>query len=73
MDILRGIIGMTALLLIAISFSKNRKAINWKLVGSGLGIQFFLAVIILKGTELSETWAPLGWPKAFLAGYHLFL
>ncbi len=67
MDILRGIIGMTALLLIAISFSKNRKAINWKLVGSGLGIQFFLAVIILKGNELSETWAPLGWPKAFFS------
>jgi concentrative nucleoside transporter, CNT family len=67
MDILRGIIGMTALLLIAISFSKNRKAINWKLVGSGLGIQFFLAVLILKGSELSDTWAPLGWPKAFFS------
>lgn len=67
MDILRGIIGMTALLLIAISFSKNRKAINWKLVGSGLAIQFFLAVIILKGSELSDTWAPLGWPKAFFS------
>jgi len=67
MDILRGIIGMTALLLIAISFSNNRKAINWKLVGSGVAIQFFLAVIILKGSQLSETWSPLGWPKAFFS------
>ncbi|MEX0769685.1 MAG: Na+ dependent nucleoside transporter N-terminal domain-containing protein [Balneolaceae bacterium] len=59
MDILRGIIGITVILFIAVVFSKNRKAINWKLVGSGLGIQFLLAGLIMKDRELSEIWAHL--------------
>ncbi|MGF1669949.1 MAG: NupC/NupG family nucleoside CNT transporter [Balneolaceae bacterium] len=67
MDILRGIVGMTAILLIVISFSKNKKAINWKLVGGGLGLQFVLAIFILKGSELASIWAPLGWPKVFFS------
>ncbi len=67
MDILRGAIGMIAIIAIAMAFSNNRKAINWKLVGTGLGIQFILAIFILKGTNMAEFWAPLGWPKAFFS------
>ncbi|MDZ7719352.1 MAG: nucleoside transporter C-terminal domain-containing protein [Balneolaceae bacterium] len=67
MDILRGVIGMVAIIGIAVAFSNNRKAINWKLVGTGLGIQFVLAVFILKGSNMAEYWAPLGWPKAFFS------
>jgi len=67
MDILRGAIGMIAIIAIAIAFSNNRKAINWKLVGTGLGIQFILAIFILKGAVMSEFWSPLGWPKAFFS------
>ena len=44
----RGIIGIITLLLIAFLFSKNRKAINWSLVGKGLLLQFILALLILK-------------------------
>ena len=44
----RGILGMGALLLISFLFSANRKAINWKTVGIGLGIQLVLAIGILK-------------------------
>jgi len=44
----RGVLGMIVLLLIAYVFSKNRKAINWKTVGIGLGIQLLLAVGVLK-------------------------
>ena len=44
----RGMIGMTALLLLAWLFSANRRAINWKTVGAGLTGQFLLAVGVLK-------------------------
>lgn len=63
MDLLRGIIGMTFIIGLALLFSKNRKAVNWKLVGIGLGIQLTLAIFILRGTYLAEFFSPLGWPK----------
>lgn len=44
----RGILGMLTLILISYLFSANRKAINWKTVGFGLGIQVVLAISILK-------------------------
>ncbi len=44
----RGILGMGALLLIAFLFSANRKAINWKTVGIGLGLQLIIAIGVLK-------------------------
>lgn len=45
--ILRGVIGMVVLLGIAYLFSTNRKAINWKMVGTGLIFQLILAIGIL--------------------------
>ncbi|MCD7879489.1 MAG: hypothetical protein LUG16_06110 [Candidatus Gastranaerophilales bacterium] len=48
MNILFGIIGIIAILLIAVLMSNNRKKINLKTVISGLTLQFFLAVFILK-------------------------
>ena len=44
----RGILGMFSLLFIAFLFSKNRKGINWKLVGKGILLQVVLALLILK-------------------------
>lgn len=67
MDIIRGLIGMVAIIAIALAFSNNRKAVNWKLVATGLSIQFILAIFILKGTVMAEFWSPLGWPKAFFS------
>lgn len=67
MDIIRGLIGMIAIIAIALAFSKNRKDIDWRLVGMGLGIQFVLAIFILKGAIMAEFWAPLGWPKLFFS------
>ena len=43
-----GILGMFVLLVIAILFSKNRKAINWRTVGFGLTAQLVLAIGVLK-------------------------
>lgn len=66
-DILRGLLGMAAIVGIAYAFSNNRKNINWRLVATGLGIQFILAVFILKGRQMAEYWSPLGWPKDFFS------
>jgi len=45
--ILRGFLGMIALILIAWIFSSNRKAINWQVVGAGILMQLILAIGIL--------------------------
>lgn len=45
--VLRGFLGMLALVFIGWIFSSNRKAIDWKVVGIGLGIQVILALSIL--------------------------
>lgn len=47
MSVLRGLLGIATLLAIAWVFSKNRKAISWKVVGIGLAMQLVLAVGIL--------------------------
>src|SRR5690625_4879560 len=66
-DILRGIIGMAAIIAVAYAFSKHKKQVSWKLVITGLSIQFVLAVFILKGRSMAEFWSPLGWPKDFFS------
>ncbi|MEN0005440.1 MAG: nucleoside transporter C-terminal domain-containing protein [Bacteroidota bacterium] len=44
----RGILGMAFLLGVCYVFSANRKAINWRLVGTGLVLQIILAILILR-------------------------
>jgi CNT family concentrative nucleoside transporter len=46
--ILRGLIGIAAMLGIAYAFSANRRAIPWRVVATGLGLQLALALLILK-------------------------
>ncbi|RMG69448.1 MAG: Na+ dependent nucleoside transporter, partial [Bacteroidetes bacterium] len=48
MDVLRALIGIVAMLAICWVFSTNRKAIDWKLVGSGMALQLIFAVLVLK-------------------------
>ncbi|MDD3892674.1 MAG: Na+ dependent nucleoside transporter N-terminal domain-containing protein [Bacteroidales bacterium] len=47
-SLLRGILGMVVLIGIGYVFSSNRKAISWKIVIIGLGIQLLLAIAILQ-------------------------
>ncbi len=56
----RGILGMATLILISFLFSAHRKAINWKTVGIGLGIQLLLAVGILKVPFIQKIFEVLG-------------
>lgn len=72
MDLIRGIIGMLVILALAYAFSSDRKQINWKLAGIGLGIQFILAIFILKSDVLTSFWSPLGWPMVLFQGIASF-
>lgn len=47
-NLLRGLLGLVTLIFIAWVFSANRKAISWRLVFTGLGIQLFLAYSVLQ-------------------------
>ena len=45
---LRGILGITFLLVVCYVLSSNRRRINWRLVISGLAMQIIFAVLVLK-------------------------
>ncbi|CAN5280815.1 nucleoside transporter [soil metagenome] len=63
MDIVHGIFGMLGLIGIAWLFSNNKRNVNWNLVSRGLALQIGLGIFIIKGSEMGEFFAPLGWPK----------
>jgi len=46
--LLRGLIGLAVFVGIATLFSTNRRAIDWKLVGAGIGLQIVFALLVLK-------------------------
>lgn len=46
--LLRGLLGIAALIGIGVLFSEDRRNINWRLIGTGMGIQALLAIAILK-------------------------
>ena len=54
LDILRGLLGLAGLLGIAWLFSRNRRAINWRLVGIGMSLQLLLAILVLKVPGVKE-------------------
>ncbi len=47
MDIIRGILGIVSILAITYLFSVKRKAVSWKMVGIGVGVQILIAASIL--------------------------
>ncbi len=56
----RGLLGMISLLLIAVLFSSNRKAIHWKTVGIGLAFQLLIAVGVLKVSFIKKAFEGVG-------------
>lgn len=60
MERFTGIIGIALILAIAFALSNNRKAINYRVVLSGLTIQVILALFILKTTAGQQLFAWLG-------------
>ncbi|MGB5819641.1 MAG: nucleoside transporter C-terminal domain-containing protein [Saonia sp.] len=61
----RGIIGMGILILIAFIFSSNRRAINWRTAGIGLGIQLLIAIGVLKVPFIKAAFESIG--KVFVS------
>lgn len=59
-SILRGMLGMVCLIGIAYLFSANRKAIRWKTVGIGLGLQFLLALGVLQLVWVQNFFSVIG-------------
>ncbi|MCF6297344.1 MAG: Na+ dependent nucleoside transporter [Flavobacteriaceae bacterium] len=56
----RGVLGMIVLLIIAYLFSSNKKSINWKTVGIGLGFQLLIAISVLKITFIQNIFEAIG-------------
>ncbi|TVZ58698.1 CNT family concentrative nucleoside transporter [Flavobacteriaceae bacterium MAR_2010_105] len=61
----RGVLGMISLIFIAFLFSRNRKAIDWKIVGIGLTFQLIIALGVLKVNAIKVAFEFVG--KLFIS------
>ncbi|MEA1875548.1 MAG: nucleoside transporter C-terminal domain-containing protein [Bacteroidota bacterium] len=59
-NVLRGLLGLLVLIGIAWAFSRNRKGINWKVVGIGLTVQILLALGVLLVRPIQAVFEFLG-------------
>ena len=57
---LRGLLGILAILAIAIAFSHNRKQIRWRVVAWGLGLQLLFAIFVLRIPAGQQLFRALG-------------
>lgn len=58
--IARGLLGISVLIGIAVLFSRNRRAINWRLVAAGLCIQLVIGVLVLHVAPVRAAIAGIG-------------
>jgi len=66
-SLLRGVLGLSLILGIAVLFSNSRRRISWRLVSAGILFQVTFAVFILYSDTLRSWFVPLGWPKALIS------
>lgn len=69
MEIIRGFLGLIMLVGIAYLFSKHKKNINWKLVITGILIQFVLALLVFKQIQIPFTSISMSSIFSVLAGF----
>ena len=62
MERFTGLIGIGLVLAIAYAMSNNKRAIPWRTVGWGLGLQLVLAITVLKGKAIAVLFAPIAPP-----------
>jgi len=60
LGVLQPVFGALVILGIAYAFSTNRRAINWKTVAWGVGLQVVFAIIVLKTTVGQQVFTTLG-------------
>ncbi len=59
MQVLSGVLGIAFFLGVAVLISRDRKAINWRLVGVGLTLQLVLANVVLNQTVQEHVFGPI--------------
>lgn len=59
MDRFVGVLGILVILAAAYAMSLNRRAIQWKTVAWGVGLQIAIAIAVLKGAAIAELFAPI--------------
>lgn len=64
-SIIRGIIGLLFVTLLAFLFSSNRRAINWRLVVTGILLQFVFAFLVIKTNAGRQVFGAIS--KCFVA------
>ena len=62
MERFTALIGLVLILAIAYAMSNNRRAIPWRVVAWGIGLQFLLAVAVLKGRQIASVFDPIAPP-----------
>jgi CNT family concentrative nucleoside transporter len=60
MEYLRGLLGLVVLVGIAYAFSKDRKAISWRLVGTGILLQIIFALLVLRIDAVATLFESVG-------------
>jgi CNT family concentrative nucleoside transporter len=71
LNYLRGILGMVILLGIAFLLSRNKKAIDWKLVATGIFLQVVIAVCVLRVPLVRNAFDYLGRGVVTFLGFSL--
>jgi CNT family concentrative nucleoside transporter len=64
-----GLLGMVMLLAVAYGLSRNRKAVDWRVVAWGLGLQVAFAIFVLRVELGRELFARLGDVVTTILGY----
>jgi CNT family concentrative nucleoside transporter len=54
LNILHGFFGLFVVVMIAFAFSNNKRKVNWRLVATGIAMQFLFAFIVIK-TEIGRS------------------
>ena len=71
-SIARALIGLSAVIGLALLFSENRRLANWRLIIIGVLAQIIIALLVLQGDAMGQFFAPLAWPKLLFSGISSF-
>jgi concentrative nucleoside transporter, CNT family len=73
MERFSALLGFVVILAIAFGLSNNKRAIRWRTVGWGLLLQILVAIAVLKGELIAQTFAPIAPPITRVAAGLLFI
>ncbi len=56
----RGIPGIIVFILIAWALSRHKKSINWRVIATGIGLQFLIAIVVLNFEPVEDVFTNIG-------------